>query len=537
MVNGCAEVFVSIKRQKVFLWQMLLLGALAIVLSACSTTPQFIASRINPLPKRTVDSIVLNDIIPNPVPVNHPIAITSAHTDPDGVRDVEFFVNGKLVAIENPPFSQTFFKVTTVYTPTQPGEYTFTLRANPVNPNVNPSEKTVKIKVVEAGALPPSSAAAVTPTPTPMVIACQKNAALVEDVTVPPGTAIQPGETFVKTWRIKNSGTCDWRAGYYLDLVEGQAFGAARTTVPAVPALASTEISLNMTAPTLSGTYRGVWQMFDPAGKPFGQKFTVEFVVPKACQNPEITLFTAQPGVISAGQSSILQWTVTGAKEIAITPNVGVPGNNNSLTVTPQTTTQYTLTATDGECVSTAQTTVTVSQPTTLIDFIQTANLATWQTDTGAPITFGNDPRALTPPQFSVAYVLWRDTVVLQNGDTAARVLEINPASSAFVQGVYTFNLAGGTQPTDVVEVKMAFLNGATVSNGATYGVIFVPVGQPPVQLGALAVNPNGVPVTASFPLTNVPAGSQGQFILQANYGANITDAVAVWVTAALKRP
>ena len=34
------------------------------------------------------------------------------------------------------------------------------------------------------------------------------------DVNIPDGTSFQPGQQFVKTWKIKNAGTCTWGAGY-----------------------------------------------------------------------------------------------------------------------------------------------------------------------------------------------------------------------------------------------------------------------------------------------------------------------------------
>ncbi len=525
------------KKRYTSLWLFLVLLPM---LAACSTTPNFIASRINPLPKRTVESVVLNDVIPNPVPVGEKTTIISAHSDPDGIRDVQIFVNDQLVDIQNPPFSQTFFKSEYDFIPKKPGDYTLKIKAFSVNPNVNPAETVLRLKAVEnlvavsTRPLPPAP----NPTPTSSLIACANNAVLVSDVTVPDGTKVQPGEKFVKTWRIKNTGTCDWGAGYTFSFVNGADLGASRIDVPPTRALDTVDISLNMEAPAAPGTYRSVWQLFAPDGSPFGEQCLAEIVVPQTCKNPEISLFTAQPSAITAGQSATLQWQVSGAKEITITPNVGQPGQSGStLTVSPPETTQYTLTARDGDCVSTAQVTVTVAQPVTLIDFIAAANTAIWQTDDGTPVAFGRDPRAETPPDPSLAYVLWRDNVTLQNGTTAARVLEIHPATAAFVQGRYIFNLAGGVQPTDKIQLQMTFLNGTTASNGATYSVAFQPVGQSPIQLGAVALNPDGVIAARTFPLTDVPAGAQGEFILQANYGAEVNDSAAVWVVAALVRP
>ncbi len=44
----------------------------------------------------------------------------------------------------------------------------------------------------------------------------------VRDVTIPDGTSFTPGATFTKTWRIRNSGTCNW-SGYSLVFDSGDA--------------------------------------------------------------------------------------------------------------------------------------------------------------------------------------------------------------------------------------------------------------------------------------------------------------------------
>lgn len=41
-------------------------------------------------------------------------------------------------------------------------------------------------------------------------------AQFITDVTVPDGTKYEPGETFEKTWRLKNIGTCTWTISYSL---------------------------------------------------------------------------------------------------------------------------------------------------------------------------------------------------------------------------------------------------------------------------------------------------------------------------------
>ena len=81
--------------------------------------------------------------------------------------------------------------------------------------------------------------------------------------------------------------------------------------------------------------------------------------VQQAAQPPTIASFTANPSAISAGQSTTLSWSVTGAVTLGIN-GVGTVGGT-SVNVTPSATTTYTLTATNGAGSSTANAAVTVT--------------------------------------------------------------------------------------------------------------------------------------------------------------------------------
>jgi IPT/TIG domain-containing protein len=74
---------------------------------------------------------------------------------------------------------------------------------------------------------------------------------------------------------------------------------------------------------------------------------------------PAITSFTANPAVTSAGSQVILSWSATGASYFIVSPQVGAL-RGNSVTVTPQATTTYTLSATNQFGRTTASVTATV---------------------------------------------------------------------------------------------------------------------------------------------------------------------------------
>jgi len=124
-----------------------------------------------------------------------------------------------------------------------------------------------------------------TETPVPDVTGpggCTLNAAFVSDVTVPDDTAFAPGQSFTKTWRVRNTGTCAWEAGTTLIFSSGDRMGGPDSVpVGAVAAGSTVDVSVNLTAPTSYGTYRGNWQLRAPDGTRFGSIVYVRIVVPE----------------------------------------------------------------------------------------------------------------------------------------------------------------------------------------------------------------------------------------------------------------
>ncbi|MBI5838927.1 MAG: hypothetical protein HZB19_02385 [Chloroflexi bacterium] len=117
-----------------------------------------------------------------------------------------------------------------------------------------------------------------TPSPTPFASpppivpsGCDK-AAFVADITVPDGTLFAPGAAFSKTWRLKNVGSCAWTTDYKAIFYSGGQMNAPTAiNLPAQIAPGqSVDLTINMTAPTTSGLYRGNWVLSNPAGALFG---------------------------------------------------------------------------------------------------------------------------------------------------------------------------------------------------------------------------------------------------------------------------
>ena len=92
------------------------------------------------------------------------------------------------------------------------------------------------------------------------------------DVTYPDGSSITRNNTFVKTWRVKNIGTCSWTPSYALVFTSGDSMNG-----PSAVALArnvnpgeTIETSVTLTAPNKDGDYRGYWKLRNASGVLFG---------------------------------------------------------------------------------------------------------------------------------------------------------------------------------------------------------------------------------------------------------------------------
>lgn len=96
---------------------------------------------------------------------------------------------------------------------------------------------------------------------------CTDSAAFVADVTVPDGTTFGPGESFTKTWRIENTGTCAWTDQYQLVFASGDQLGATETvSLPLTKPNVSLDLSINLIAPDTDGSYRGNFELHDSNG-------------------------------------------------------------------------------------------------------------------------------------------------------------------------------------------------------------------------------------------------------------------------------
>lgn len=98
------------------------------------------------------------------------------------------------------------------------------------------------------------------------------NSAYVADVTIPDDTPIAPGTQFVKSWRVKNTGTRVWGAGFTLSFIKGEPMTSQTShPLPAIAPGATGDVSIPLAAPTTPGTHFGDWRMKDDQGNFFGE--------------------------------------------------------------------------------------------------------------------------------------------------------------------------------------------------------------------------------------------------------------------------
>lgn len=119
---------------------------------------------------------------------------------------------------------------------------------------------------------PTPTPVAPTNTPLPTVVSYCDWITFIKDVTISDGTVFTPGETFTKTWRLQNRGTCTWTPDYMLVFSGGsQMGGTTAVRLPGYVAPGQTvDVSVFLSAPLNSGDYTGYWLLRNPSGVLFG---------------------------------------------------------------------------------------------------------------------------------------------------------------------------------------------------------------------------------------------------------------------------
>ena len=153
-----------------------------------------------------------------------------------------------------------------------PGEAATPTESPPVQPEPSATQ------VPPTATLPVPTAIVVIPTNTPViptatatVVPCNLGQ-FVSDINVQDGTEFAPGESFTKTWRLRNVGSCTWNPDYELVFASGDAMGspAAQKIGVTVQPGETVDVSVKLTAPQKAGDYTGNWQLRSSGGVLFG---------------------------------------------------------------------------------------------------------------------------------------------------------------------------------------------------------------------------------------------------------------------------
>jgi titin len=185
--------------------------------------------------------------------------------------------------------------------------------------------------------------------------------------------------------------------------------------------------------------------------------------------------FTATPESITAGDSAVLSWTVSGADSISIDHAIGAVAPIATRSVSPSETTTYTLTATNAGGTSVKSVTVTVAAATVAPSNLTYAtNPATYTAGTpippNAPSSAGGAVAsyAVTPP-LPAGLALHATTGVVSGNPTAAAstagyvVTATNAAGSTSTSLVVTVNAAPAGPPAAPSGLQAAATSSSTV--------------------------------------------------------------------------
>jgi hypothetical protein len=102
------------------------------------------------------------------------------------------------------------------------------------------------------------------------------SAVYISDVTIPDGTTIPAGQSFTKTWKVSNIGSCTWTTTYQLVFVDGDSLGGKATAIgKVVNPGESADISVVLTSSSATGSITGKWKLSNDKGQTFGDSLTV----------------------------------------------------------------------------------------------------------------------------------------------------------------------------------------------------------------------------------------------------------------------
>lgn len=152
-------------------------------------------------------------------------------------------------------------------------------------PIATPIVPTATSAAVETPTPLPTSFPAATSTPktAPTSTPQPCNQAVFVSETIPDNTKLNAGESFTKSWRLKNTGTCTWNPNYKLVFADGDQMSGPNTVklTGYVKPGEKVDILVDLKTPSKAGTFTGYWKLQSDDGNKFAQ-VSVKIKVPSA---------------------------------------------------------------------------------------------------------------------------------------------------------------------------------------------------------------------------------------------------------------
>jgi hypothetical protein len=166
-------------------------------------------------------------------------------------------------------------------TPTNPPPPTFDATSIAVTQAAATQQAQVTPSPVITATVTPSATEAAPPTLTPVLPVGQDNSVFTGKETIPDGTDFAPGAKFTKSWQFMNTGQTTWTTAYSLVFVNGDQMGGAESAPLKIEVQAGrvVDVSVELTAPEKTGSYKGNWRLRNASGQSFGDIVYVQIDV------------------------------------------------------------------------------------------------------------------------------------------------------------------------------------------------------------------------------------------------------------------
>jgi hypothetical protein len=186
---------------------------------------------------------------------------------------------------------------------------------------------------------------------------------------------------------------------------------------------------------------------------------------------PSIDNFSFDMGSIFAGQSAILSWNVAGATSVSISPEIGTVSSTGTKSVTPGSTTTYTLTASNSVGNATASAIVTVSESSAPLILTFSSSPDSIKAGESSTLTWEVIGSTSINISQGIGGVGAKGSVIVTPTATTAYTLTAGSATKSVTVKVDTTNVkstAGSTIPTSAPKVNTFAASPNAVTLGDT---------------------------------------------------------------------